>query len=63
MFLQEAEEKLQALISKGLNELQSDPAAEDDAESQRARPEFLTMYTSTRPDQEHPREEAPGDVS
>lgn len=64
--MQDAEEKLQALISKGLNEMRSpDPAAEtaDDAEAQRARAEFLTMHTITPPDQQKLAEDASDDAT
>lgn len=47
--MQEAEEKLQGLISKGLNEMTSPPPTEDE-EPQRARAPFLTMHNVTAPE-------------
>jgi hypothetical protein len=47
--LQEAEQKLQALISKGLNEMTTADPSEDE-EVQRARESFLTMHRMTLPD-------------
>ena len=46
--MQEAEHKLQSMISRGLREMTSHPDSEDE-EQQQARPEFLTMHRSSPP--------------
>ena len=43
--MQEAEHRLQSLISRGLSEMTSRPVSGED-EPMQARPEFLTMHLS-----------------